>query len=92
MTAQLDLFTTGGARSVTLPGWGRVLLSERDAWMAKYTGPRWGWVVYRATPTGWESWEPDLPFGQSYLHERAEAERILDAAAARYGDSPLALP
>lgn len=86
---QMDLFGATGPRSAVVPGWGRVLLSDRDAWMARYTGARWGWVLYRAAPAGWETWEPDLPFGQSHILDRDNAEQVLADAVARYGDRPV---
>lgn len=90
MTVQLDLFgSTTQAR--TLPRWGRLIESPRGAWRARYTGGRWGWCLYRATQTGWETWEPDLPFGQAYLRTREQAEQMLEAEIARHGDRPLPL-
>lgn len=88
---QLDLFNPTGPRSETVPGWGRMIVTEGGAWMAKYVGPRWGWVLYRQTTAGWETFEPDLPFGQDRIHDRDTVETVLVTTATRYGDTPLRL-
>lgn len=89
MTAvQLDMFTP--SRPLQSPRAG-MIVSPQGAWRAHYTGARWGWCLYRATTDGWETWEPDLPFGQAYLQSRDQAEETLWAELCRHGDRPLHL-
>ena len=93
MTAlQLDLYTNDTTtQSVIRPGIGRVIESERGAWRARYTGHRWGWCLYRDTTTGWETWEPNLPYGTAHIRTRDQAVEILTQEIRRHGDTPLVL-
>lgn len=89
---QLDMLaTTTGTISTALPGGGRGMETYGGAWRAKWIGGRYGWVMYRLTTEGWEPWEPDLPYGQSHIYEREEAEQVLLGEAVRYGDRAMVL-
>lgn len=89
---QLDLFgPASGTTSLVLPGGGRAIETDAGAWRAKWTGSRYGWTYYRLTSSGWEPWEPELPFGQSHVYDRDQAEDVLIREARRYGDEALML-
>lgn len=93
MTAlQLDLYAPDESTGFLVrPGLGRLIESTNGAWRARYTGDRWGWCLYRNTTTGWESWEPNLPYGTSHIQTRDEAVQILTQEIRRHGDTPLRL-
>ena len=93
MSTQLDLFTHTTTGRIIPGGWGRCITSPNDVWRAKWTGPRWGWVFYRFNTEGeWESWEPELPYGTSFVIDRVAAENLLADLVHRFGDRPLSLP
>lgn len=85
------LYTRGGGWRArwTGPRFGWVFdraitwLEETSSWL----GRRWGEpdIVVVA---GWESWEPDLPYGEEHVTDRAQAEAILRACVTSHGDDP----
>lgn len=89
MTAQMDLFNpTSNLTTAVVPGLGEVIESVGGAWRAQWF--RWGWCLYRRrSDGGWDTWEPDLPYGQAYITDRLDAEHHLEAEIARYGDKAL---
>ncbi|HEY6014324.1 MAG TPA: hypothetical protein VIU37_09960 [Candidatus Limnocylindrales bacterium] len=83
--------------SEQVPGIGRVLTTPGGGWRARWTGTRFGWQFDRAITwtawtgrrySGWEPWEPDLPYGVEHVLDRGWAVELVAAFAARLGDDP----
>lgn len=65
------------------------LTTHGKGWRARWTGSRWGWVFDRSTaPWGWETWEPDLPYGVDQVDTEADAREVLRWCVERHGDDP----
>lgn len=65
------------------------LVTRGGGWRAKWTGSRWGWVFERlSAPWGWESWEPELQFGQDHVTTAEEATEHLMSYRTEHGDDP----
>lgn len=90
MTVQMDLFNPATRlTTINVEGVGDMIESVGGSWRAARS--RWGWNLYRLTTSGWESWEPPLPYGQAYLDGRYDAEQVLESEIDRHGDAVLVL-
>lgn len=89
LAEQLDLFTDGRpALLLATDRNGHGWRSRGGGWQLVWRGTRFGWAIRRATAGAWEPWEPDLPYGVPYVHDLAEATRIVEACICNLGDNP----
>jgi hypothetical protein len=89
LTEQLDLFTDGAPAPVIPHGpSGHDYVTRGRGWRTRWLGHRFGWTFYRAIGSGWEPWEPDLPYGVAHVTDRDTALDIVAGWAATFGDDP----